>query len=102
MNEAESDLPLDLLPLKKAALLLKAGNHELRQKMLVFLHEKGKASVSVLYKQFHLEQSVASQHLAILRKAGFVTTQREGRHIYYSVNYDRLFEVQQFANDLLN
>ncbi|MEJ0102589.1 MAG: ArsR family transcriptional regulator [Bacteroidota bacterium] len=49
-----------------------------------------------------LEQSVASQHLAILRKAGFVKTNRDGKFIYYSVNINRMDEVNQFLADLLD
>lgn len=102
MNEAIKDLPLDVLPLKKAALILRAGNHALRQKMLHYLHQKGRVPVTPIYQKLRLEQSVASQHLAILRRAGLVTTERSGRQIYYSVNYDRLHKVDRFAKELLN
>ena len=46
--------------------------------------------------RLRLEQSVASQHLAILRKAGIVSTQRDGKFIYYSVNFKRLEEIDTF------
>jgi DNA-binding transcriptional ArsR family regulator len=48
-----------------------------------------------------LEQSVASQHLAILRRAGIVITQREGKFIYYAVNHKRLLEINKFAEELI-
>jgi DNA-binding transcriptional ArsR family regulator len=48
-----------------------------------------------------LEQSVASQHLAILRKAGFVKTDRDGKFIYYSVNTERLEELNKFVKELV-
>ncbi|HMW27776.1 MAG TPA: ArsR family transcriptional regulator, partial [Ferruginibacter sp.] len=48
-----------------------------------------------------LEQSVASQHLAILRKAGIVSTEREGKFIYYMVNYKRLDEISLFVKNLV-
>jgi DNA-binding transcriptional ArsR family regulator len=48
-----------------------------------------------------LEQSVASQHLAILRRAGIVTTQRDGKFIYYTVNYKRIDEINQFVQELV-
>ncbi|NBP06804.1 MAG: transcriptional regulator, partial [Bacteroidetes bacterium] len=44
---------------------------------------------------------VASQHLAILRKAGFVNTTREGKFIYYSINLDRMRALAQFMDQLL-
>jgi DNA-binding transcriptional ArsR family regulator len=52
--------------------------------------------------QLRLEQSVASQHLAILRRAGVVTTTREGKFIYYSVNHKRLAEIYSYVEQLLN
>jgi len=97
----DKDLKIDLLQLKKAALILRAINHKLRQQILKLIHQKDKITVTEIYVKLRLEQSVASQHLAILRKAGFVTTVRDGKFIYYSVNNQRLQEVNRFAQDLL-
>ena len=97
----DKDLKIDLLQLKKAALILRAINHKLRQQILKLIHQKDKITVTEIYVKLRLEQSVASQHLAILRKAGFVTTVRDGKFIYYSVNNQRLQEVNRFAHDLL-
>ena len=58
-------------------------------------------AVTELYVKLRLEQSVASQHLAILRKAGFVKTDRDGKFIYYSVNINRMQELNQFVKQLL-
>jgi DNA-binding transcriptional ArsR family regulator len=48
-----------------------------------------------------LDQSATSQHLAILRMAGYVTTERNGKHIYYAVNYQRLQQVQDLTREIL-
>lgn len=98
---APSDLRIDVIQLKKAALILRAVNHKLRQQMMRLLHQSGKMTVTEIYVKLRLEQSVASQHLAILRKAGFVNTVRDGKFIYYSVNYDRLDQVHHFVQELL-
>jgi DNA-binding transcriptional ArsR family regulator len=95
-------LKVDLLNVKKAALILRAVNHKLRQQILKLIDEHGKMTVTELYVKLRLEQSVASQHLAILRKAGFVKTERDGKFIYYSVNTTRLEELNQFVIELLN
>jgi DNA-binding transcriptional ArsR family regulator len=95
-------LKVDLLNIKKAALTLRAFNHKLRQQILKLIDEQQKITVTELYVKLRLEQSVASQHLAILRKAGFVSTTRDGKFIYYSVNVNRLKELNQFVEDLLN
>lgn len=95
-------LNVDLLNVKKAALILRAVNHKLRQQILQQIDEQGKMTVTDLYVKLRLEQSVASQHLAILRKAGFVKTDRDGKFIYYSVNANRMQELNQFVDELLN
>src|SRR5436305_13174240 len=85
-----TELKIDTLQLKKASLILRAINHKLRQQMLRLIHQQGKMTVTEIYVKLRLEQSVASQHLAILRRAGYVETVRDGKFIYYSINHDRL------------
>lgn len=101
-EEKEAPLKIDLLNTKKAALVLRAINHKLRQQMMKIIDEHGKITVTELYQKLMLEQSVASQHLAILRKAGFVKTSRDGKFIYYSVNVNRVEEINRFVNELLS
>ena len=101
-SESGNSLKVDLLNVKKAALILRAVNHKLRQQILKLIDEQGKITVTEIYVKLRLEQSVASQHLAILRKAGFVKTDREGKFIYYSVNSSRLEELNHFIDSLLN
>ncbi len=101
-TKSEAELKIDVLQLKKAALILRAVNHKLRQQILRLIHQNGKMTVTEIYVKLRLEQSVASQHLAILRKAGFVQTVRDGKFIFYSVNNQRIDEVHQFAQQLLN
>lgn len=100
-RKPETELKIDVLQLKKAALILRAVNHKLRQQLLKLIHANGKMTVTSIYVKLRLEQSVASQHLAILRKAGYVDTVRDGKFIYYSVNTDRLAEVHKVAQQLL-
>jgi ArsR family transcriptional regulator, virulence genes transcriptional regulator len=102
LSDSGTSLKVDLLNVKKAALILRAVNHKLRQQILKLIDEQGKITVTEIYVKLRLEQSVASQHLAILRKAGFVKTDREGKFIYYSVNSSRLEELNQFIDALLN
>ncbi len=87
--------------LKKGALVIRALNHKLRQQLLQLIHKNREMSVTAIYTKLKLEQSVASQHLAILRRGDFVVTNRVGKSIYYSVNYKRLQEVHTQINLLL-
>lgn len=92
---------VDFVHTKKAALILRSINHKLRQQIIKLLDETQKMTVTEIYVKLRLEQSVASQHLAILRRAGIVTTTRDGKFIYYSVNYQRLAEVVSFVESLV-
>ena len=96
-----NSVKIDLASLKKAAMILRALNHKLRQQMLQLLDEHKKLTVTELYIHLRLEQSVTSQHLAILRRAGFVKPEREGKNIYYTINTRRLAEVNQFIKELI-
>ena len=96
-----SSINVDYHALKKAALVLRALNHKLRQQLLKLIEEEKKITVTEIYVRLRLEQSVASQHLAILRKAGIVTTERDGKFIFYMVNYKRIDEISQFVKNRL-
>ena len=100
-QEHTRDLTIEETEVRKAALVFRAINHRLRQQILRLLHEKGQMTVTELYSRLFLEQSEASQHLAILRKANYVLTRRSGKFIYYSVNYQRLAEIREAAEKLL-
>jgi DNA-binding transcriptional ArsR family regulator len=100
-QQSMDELKIDVLPLKKAALILRSINHKLRTQILKLIHSSGKLTVTEIYVKLRLEQSVASQHLAILRRAGMVDTERDGKFIYYSVNYDRLAEIQRLSKELI-
>ena len=97
----EGPLQIDYLSIKKAALVLRALNHKLRQQMIKLLEENQRMTVTDLYVQLRLEQSVASQHLAILRRASIVKAERDGKFIYYRINEDRVRRINSFVETLL-
>jgi ArsR family transcriptional regulator, virulence genes transcriptional regulator len=87
--------------LNKAKMKVRALNHPLRQKMLSLVKDnKNRMNVTDIYVKLRIEQSVASQHLAILRNQHLVTTEREGKTIWYSVDdaaIKRLIQVCEQA-----
>lgn len=101
-NGTPETLKVNYHNLKKAALVLRALNHKLRQQILALIETEKKITVTEIYVRMRLEQSVASQHLAILRKAGIVNTQRDGKFIYYTVNHKRIDEINQVVEDLVS
>jgi DNA-binding transcriptional ArsR family regulator len=101
-NFADGSLvKVDYLHLKKAALIIRALNHKLRQQMVKLLDEHERMTVTEIYVKLRLEQSVASQHLAILRRAGIVITERNGKFIHYACNYKRIDELSRFVEQLV-
>ena len=101
LNNGKSPIKVDFLHTKKAALILRSINHKLRKQIIKLLDDHQKMTVTEIYVKLRLEQSVASQHLAILRRAGIVSTTRDGKFIFYSVNYARLNEVVGFVESLV-
>jgi len=97
----EPELNINQLEIKKAMIQVRAINHKLRQIMLQYIGQHEKITVTEIFQHLFLEQSVASQHLAVLRKAGFVKTKRDGKFIYYSVNRQRLLDLNRFVSDLI-
>lgn len=89
-SSKDQNLQMDYGELKKAALVLRAINHEVRQKILNLIHKNKEITVSEIYAKLKIEQSLTSSHLAVLRKAGVVNTRREGQSIHYSINYAQI------------
>ena len=71
----------------RAAQLMKALGNESRLLILCYLDGK-ELSVTQLNNCLDLSQSALSQHLAVLRKDGLVSTRRESQTIYYSLSGD--------------
>ena len=100
LKQGGKDIQLDYADLRKAVLVLRAVNHKLRQRIIDLLEESDTMTVTDIYIKLRLEQSVASQHLAILRRAGVVITERQGKFIYYSLDRNRLAQISQLVEDL--
>ena len=100
LKKGKKDIPIDYNEVRKAVLVLRAINHDRRQQIIQLLEENDKMTVTDIYIKLRLEQSVASQHLAILRRAQVVVTDRSGKFIYYSLDKGRLAKISSFVDDL--
>lgn len=100
LKKNKNDITLDYAELRKAVLVLRAINHKLRQRIVDLLEEQEQMAVTDIYVKLRLEQSVASQHLAILRRAGVVATERQGKYIYYSLDKNRLAQISKLVEEL--
>jgi len=60
-------------------------NDETRIKILYFIYLHDKVCVCDIEYSFEMIQSRISRHLKILKDAGFLRVEREGRWAYYSI-----------------
>jgi DNA-binding transcriptional ArsR family regulator len=88
-------LMLDYALARKGLTRIKALAHPLRLSIIAFIDKNGEINVNKIYRSLKLEQSITSQHLKILRTAHLVKFRRDGKKIFYSVNYSA---VRQLMN----
>jgi DNA-binding transcriptional ArsR family regulator len=72
-------------------------------KRLMILHQLrgGEMSVGQIVSSLGLPQANVSQHLAIMRERGIVTTRREGTSIYYSLVSRKIGEACDLVRQVL-
>lgn len=92
---------LDQGKLDQSAEVLRALAHPLRLKILGFIDKHTKINVNKIYNTLKLEQSITSQHLRILRNVELVKTKRDGKFIYYSINYEKVRRVNRLTTSFL-
>lgn len=91
-----TDLPLAALK----AELFKALAHPMRIRALEKLVQS-EYSVGELAEQLQLELTQLSQQLGVLRRAGVVTTRRDGNTIYYSVRDPHIEQLLSVTREML-
>lgn len=92
-SEREPLFKTNVTHIKMAAFITKSVNNAFRQKILNLLLCEGNLAVNELCEKLESDQSVMSQHLAILRKAKLVDSERDGKCVRYSVNHKQVQEV---------
>ena len=85
---------------RKTLLVLRSVNHKLRQTIIDVIERNPRVTVTDIYIKLRLEQCVVSQHLRILRAAKVVITEKNGKYIHYSVNFDRLNQIAEMTASL--
>ena len=87
--------------LRRTVLVIRSVDHKLRQQIIKMLEETPRLTVTEIYIKLRIEQSIASQHLSILRRSGVVISKRTGKFIYYSLNKERLVEIGNLIKELV-
>jgi DNA-binding transcriptional ArsR family regulator len=72
-------------------------------KRLMIIHElrDGEKPVGQLVSELGLPQANVSQHLAILRERGIVSTRREGTSIYYSMASPKIGQACDLVQEVI-
>lgn len=91
---------LEMEDLKLATKIFRALHHPLRLSIVRLIEEHGRLSVTQIYFKLRIEQSVASQHLAILRECDLLSSLRDGKNIYYAINPTRLNAILRSIDTL--
>ena len=78
----------------------KTLSHPLRIRVLELLSER-EHSVGELLREIDIEASNLSQQLAVLRRAGLVTTRKEGSTVHYSLVSPQIADLMGVARSIL-
>jgi DNA-binding transcriptional ArsR family regulator len=89
-----------LTDLQQIVLDLRALAHKERQQIVGLLQAEGQLSVTQIYLRLRIDQSVTSQHLAMLRRAQIVKQARSGKLVNYSLNPNKVEAVKQLLSSI--
>lgn len=73
--------------------LFKALANEERIEIIKLLKKNGEMYAQDVEKCFYLEQSTTSHHLNMLKRAGITKARKQGRRVYYSIDYEKFHGV---------
>ena len=82
--------------------LMRALAHPLRLKILEFLDQNKNIQVNQIYNTLKIEQSIASQHLRILKNAGVLVADKDGKYMHYAIDYQRVSNAVKAINRFLS
>jgi ArsR family transcriptional regulator, arsenate/arsenite/antimonite-responsive transcriptional repressor len=72
----------------EAPAIFRALGHPIRLELLRYVAARGPICGCHLEDELPYTQSLISKHLGILRRSGLVTSRRDGKWVYYSLNLD--------------
>jgi DNA-binding transcriptional ArsR family regulator len=96
VNQYDGNEVLNYTAITKATAAIRAINHPLRRQILRLLNENRRMIVRDIYVNLRLDEVFVSQQLAILRREKIVVTERKGKEIFYSLNYNRIAKIVAF------
>ncbi len=92
---------IDSKKLEYAVELTRALAHPLRMQIMGFIDQNESVNVISIYHALKLEQSITSHHLRILKKVDVVSSEKVGKNMIYSINYDVVSKAVNAVNKYL-
>ncbi|RWR04354.1 ArsR family transcriptional regulator [Siminovitchia fortis] len=80
---------------------LKALASEKRQEIIFLFLNRNEVTVNQVSELVGIGQSTASEQLAILKKAGLLSSRKEGKEVFYSTDRNKIMELLQHLNQIL-
>ena len=80
--------------------IAKALGDESRRKIIELLKD-GELPATAIFEKFSFAAPTISRHLSVLKEAGLVQTRRNGVFIFYTLNVDKLNELQEWLSPFL-
>lgn len=74
---------------------------EHRQRILLTFEPRERLNVGQIVEVSILSRSAVSHHLRILREAGVLRSQKQGKEVYFWINKDFLIEAMQTVADYI-
>jgi len=81
---------------------LKSVASESRMRILLLFIDGQERTVNQISEQVELEQSTTSEHLALMKRNGLLLSQKSGKEVYYRPDRDKIVQLLNALNQLLN
>jgi DNA-binding transcriptional ArsR family regulator len=72
----------------------------MRRRVLAVIASRGAATATAVAAQLPVSRQAVVKHLAVLNRAGLVSSQRQGREVRYTVRPERLDATARWFSDL--
>jgi ArsR family transcriptional regulator, zinc-responsive transcriptional repressor len=94
MDQVEKFVMMDEEVLSRASDCLKVLAHPVRLNIVQHLLNREYA-VGELAAAIRIRQHVASEHLGLMKKCGFLSSRRDGQKVYYEVSEEHLLSLME-------
>jgi len=97
-----SNLSIHSKEQKEIAAIAKVLAHPARVAILQYISSQDACICGDIVDKIGLSQPTISQHLQVIRSAGFIRGSFEGKSICYCLDVDRFKEIQNLFNNYFN